>query len=641
MTNAENTKSLRDGNTGPFLSTPTVDGVLDEYGLLPVSLLESPLLVSFPAWADVTTGEIYQLLWDDTPTGFASIIVDGSKPGDILTTELPASELKEGLHKLAYRVTNPENGLHSDSLHIPIIIDRTAPGSPQLAPIIFPDIIQEGLTSSELEGLENVLTVEIASYNGIARDDVIHTYWGELEGPITFVSVDDMGPNRIKIQFPRAFLEQAGDGEASVHYTVTDLAGNLSMPSEAVPVTLRLSVITPLPNPTLKEAVGGTLDPANTPIGVTVVIDASAHLKSGEKITINWKGPKASDNKEKVVTVAEAGKTLEVIFASVMVSANDGQTIELSYTVTRNSGIVQYSDTAPFRVLSAQLELPAPAMDTVGADGILRPSLIPESGATVRIRYPGMTAGDLVKVRWSGATVENTPLQTVDGEAQLTFTVSKAAIVASQGGAASLSYFVLRNGIERESEKLVLTVSVGLELDTSPVELNGKVYLFAKYPDLLPAFPSGTTVKRVPQGGQPPYTYTSSDPKIAHVDAEGLVSVRGKGGASITVTDASADSKSYQVSVTGVIECHNLGTGTWPQMSSKAAGVQGRLGTIQEVIEIYNAYKGRWPLQRGYWWSSTLAKTVFGAKWYYAKDMHTGVDYSYLHANLAQGLALR
>lgn len=623
----------------PQLPPPTITGQLED-GLLPIDLLDEPVNVSIPVWEAARPTYTYQLLWDGRTTGLLKEIKD-EQFGDILTLELSIDLLTQGVHSVAYEIMNPVNMRFNQSEEATLLIDKTAPGAPQLAPISFPEAIQNGLTSSELESLNNVLTGSIPGYAGIADGDVIRTYWGSLEGPITFVTANDMGLNRVMVDFSRAFLEQVGDIEASAYYTVTDRAGNLSMPSDAVSVKLELSVIVPLPSPTIKEAVGDTLDPGAATNGATFVIGTAADLKMGELVVLRWEGPKGSDSREKVVTANGAGQPLEVVFPYALVIINDGQTIELSYSVTRNSGIVQYSDTAPFRVLSAQLELPAPAMDTVGADGILRPSLIPESGATVRIRYPGMTAGDLVKVRWSGATVENTPLQTVDGEAQLTFTVSKAAIVASQGGAASLSYFVLRNGIERESEKLVLTVSVGMELDTSPVELNGKVYLFAKYPDLLPAFPSGTTVKRVPQGGQPPYTYTSSDPKIAHVDAEGLVSVRGKGDASITVTDASADSKSYQVSVTGVIECHNLGTGTWPQMSSKAAGVQGRLGTIQEVIEIYNAYKGRWPLQRGYWWSSTLAKTVFGAKWYYAKDMHTGVDYSYLHANLAQGLALR
>ena len=631
---------VEDNPVDETLEIPTVLAAL-ENGVIPVDALDEPLAIELKVWPAAKPRYTYQLKWNGILVPPAKEILDTHTPGDLLSIEAPLALLTEGTHQVAYTIFSPFSVTYVDSLPATIVIDKSAPGSPQLAPIQFPDIIQDGLTSSELESLDNVLVGEIASYGGIAQGDVIRTYWSDLEGPVAFVDTDDMGLRRVMVQFPRTLLEQVGDGEASVHYTVTDLAGNLSMASESVSVTLQLSVITPLPDPTLKEAVGDTLDPANTTQGATVVIDTSAQLKPGEKVTVGWKGPKASDEKEKVVTAAEAGKTLEVTFASVLVSANDGQKVEVSYQVARASGIVQDSETVSFDVLNAQLDLPAPTMDTVGADGIVRPSLIPESGATVRVRYPGLAAGDLVKVRWSGATVEDSAVQTVDGQTQLAFTVPKATILASLGVAASVKYLVERGGIERESESLALTVSSGLELDTSAVALNGKVYLFPARPDVLPAFPTGTTVKRVPQGGQPPYTYTSSDPKIAHVDAEGLVSVRGKGSADITVADASGDSKSYQVTVSGVIECHNVGTGKWSQMSGNAAAIQGRLGNIQELIEIYNAYKGRWPFQKGYWWSSTVAKTVLGAKWYYAKDMHTGVDYSYLHVNLAQGLALR
>jgi len=633
-------QSLSPETLNAALPPPVIPSALDD-GLLPIDALPNVVKVTLQVWASAQPKFTYQLIFDETLIGLEKQVLETEKPGDLLELEIASEFLTEGQHSVAYRTRNNVSEVHNDSQPTTIKIDKTAPGAPQLAPINFPPAIQNGLTSSELESLNNILPGNIASYAGIAEGDAIRTYWGSFEGPITFVNANDMGLDRVVVDFPRALLEQVGDGEAPVYYTVTDRAGNLSMPSDAVSVKLELSVIVPVPDPTIKEAVGDTLDPDATAAGATFVIDASADLNVGELVVLRWKGPKGSDVREKVITASGVGRTLEVVFPNALVSINDGQTVEISYNVTRTSGIVQESSVVKLNIQSAQLDLPAPTMDTVGADGIVRPSLIPESGATVRVRYPGLAAGDLVKVRWSGATVEDSAVQAVDGQTQLAFTVPKATILASLGVAASVKYLVERGGIERESESLALTVSSGLELDTSPVALNGKVYLFAAHPDVLPAFPTGTTVKRVPQGGQPPYTYTSSDPKIAHVDAEGLVSVRGKGSADITVADASGDSKSYQVTVSGVIECHNVGTGTWSQMSGKAAAIQGRLGDIQELIEIYNAYKGRWPLQQGYWWSSTLAKTVLGAKWYYAKDMHTGVDYSYLHVNLAQGLALR
>lgn len=609
--------------------------------MIPIEALSEPLVIHLKVWPGAEPQYTYQLLWNGIPVPPQMEIVETHRPGDSLSLEAPLHLFEEGIHTVAYRIFSPFSEEHVDSQTTTIQIDRTAPGAPQLAPIIFPDLIQSGLTSSELEGLNNVLPGKIASYGGIAVGDEIRTYWGNLEGPVTFVDADDMGLNRVMVDFPRALLEQVGDVEASVHYTVTDQAGNLSMPSDAVSVTLELSVITPLPTPTIKEAIADTLDPAAALNGATVVIDVSASLNAGDKVDAYWIAPKGSDHKEIIVTPEHANSPIEVIFAAALVSVNDGQTVEVSYSVTRTSGIVQASPVLQLNVLSAALELPAPTMDTVGADGILRPSLIPESGATVRVGYRDMKTGDNVLLRWTGASAADAVVQTVGSETQLLFTLPRALIVASEGSTASVQYFVNRDGVDRDSEVLALTVKSGLELDTSSVILGGKVYLLPGTPDLLPAFPTGTTVKRVASGGQPPYAYSSSDPKIAHVDGEGLVSVRKVGAAVITATDAAGESKAYNVSVTGVIECSGVGFGNLTQIANAANAAQMRLPTIHELVEIYNAYAGRWPMGNGNYWSSTVAKDVFGAKWYYVKDLSTGKDYKLLHINGALGVALR
>jgi hypothetical protein len=623
------------------LEAPTVPAALHD-GLLPTDVLSVPLEINLTVWAAAEPKYTYELLWSGVPVPPQKEIQETDLPGGALKLEVPIPLLIEGEHKVAYRIYSPFSDTHVDSKSTIIKIDKTAPGAPQLAPIIFPDAIQNGLTSSELESLNNVLPGKIAGYSGISEGDVIRTYWGSLEGPITFVSANDMGLDRVMVDFSRALLEQVGDVEASVHYTVTDQAGNLSMPSDAVSVDLKLSVVTPLPAPTIKEAVGDTLDPAAAADGATFVIDASADLKMGELVVLRWNGPKASDHKERVITANGAGQALDVVFPYALISPNDGQTVEVFYSVTRTSGTVQDSDTVPLKIQSAVLELPAPTMDTVGADGVVRPSLIPESGATVRVSYRGMNAGDIVMVRWLGTSVENTPAQTVGSQTHLTFNLPKTAISASEGHAASLSYFVKRDGKDRESEKLALTVYSGLELDTSQALLDGKIYLLPGWPDVTPAYPKGTTVQRVPKGGVPPYFFTSSDPAVAKVDSlSGLVRVRSRGNATITVKDSAGEIKSYNVLVAGVIECHKLSVGNLTQVTNAASAIQARVPSIHELIEIYNAYGSSWPMGQANYWSSTVAKDVFGAKWYYVKNLLTGQDFKLLHISSSQGIAIR
>jgi hypothetical protein len=623
------------------LSPPRVDVALNAEGLLPLSSLSRPVRVTFPAWAEVMPGISYQLLWDDSPVGEIKIIEEGTRPGDTLVLYIPVEVLTEGKHRLSYRLTNPENGVVSEAPPSPIEVDRTSPGLPVLAPILFPNQIQDGLTSEELDRLNNLLPGTIAGYQGMQEGDVIRSYWNGIAGPVVVVTKDDMGLRRVMVDFPRAFLESIGDIQAPVHYTVTDLAGNLSVNSEAVLVKLQLSPALPLPPPRIKEATGDTLDPINAPNGATVIVDASASLRAGDRVFVVWQGPKGYGDRDLIVTEAQAGKSLEVVFPPALVTDNAGESVQVVYGVYRLSGLVQRSPTIVLKILPALIHLPAPRMDTVGADGVLTPSLIPDSGATVRVSYPGMGIQDSVVVQWRGASTFDTPPQSGDGGERL-FNVPKALIVATAGASASVAYTVTRGGTVTASPALGLTVKAGMSFDTSPVALGGKVYLLPGTPDILPQFPDGTTIRRVASGGQPPYTYKSSNTLVAQVDHTGLTSVRGNGKAIISATDALGESKSYEVTVTGVIQCLGVGKGSYAQVAAAAASQGARMPSITELKEIYIAYGSRWPMGDGNYWSSTVAaESLIGLTWYFVKNLVTGMDFKLMHHNVSLGVALR
>ncbi|MFJ5300448.1 hypothetical protein ACIQAL_28480 [Pseudomonas sp. NPDC088368] len=627
--------------TAPIpLALPTVSVAL-ENGLIPNEHLDKAVTVTFPVWLAAEPGYTYQLVFDGERILPEHVISDLDKPGGPLTVEIPVPLMTEGVHAVAYRIFSPvgESEEFSDSVNIEI--DKTAPGAPDLGPILFPSTIQDKLTSDELEALNNILPGRIASYNGMALGDVVRTYWGELEGPLVTVDGNDMGLNSVTVNFTRDLLEQADGVSSEVYYTVTDLAGNESMKSEALSISLQLSVTTPLPLPTIKEAADNILDPANASDGATVVIDTSANLREGEKIAVRWNGPKGSDFKEHVVTTEEAGQAVSVIISSALVMVNDGQTVVVSYSVMRRSGGVQESEKVSLKILSTALDLSAPTLDTVGSDGVLRPSLITGDEAIARATYRGMLASDAVKVRWVGKTPFEGESQTVGDSTHLKFTIPKSFIEASNGESATVSYLVNRDGTETESHKLEVSVREGLILDESPVALPGKIYLIPGHPDLLPSFPTGTTVLRPASGGRPPYTYTSSDPLVAQVTEEGQTSVRGNGNATITVSDAAGESRSYTVSVTGVIQCEGVGSGNLTQMEAAAAAKGGRIPNINELIEIYNAYGKRWPMGTQNFWSTTYAVNFLGAKWYYVKNMQTGQDFKLLHTNSSLGVAIR
>lgn len=625
-----------------YLVPPTVPISLNEDGLLPVDSLGSSIIVTFPVWEAVTLHTSYQLLWDKITVGATKLIVEGDLPGHILTLEIPVGALTTGHHSLAYRLVNLENGVHSDSQVTPIQIDRTAPGDPLLAPILFPAAIQDGLTSDELEAMGNVLAGEIAGYQGMREGDVIRTYWGSVEGPVVVVDKDDMGLKRVAVTFPREFLEGIGDIQSAVYYTATDLAGNVSMNAQPVQVSLLLLVLPQLPVPTVREANGNVLDPADAVNGATVLVAASAQLRAGDRVITRWDGPNGSDSKDRVISEAEAGKELALVFSAALVEVNKGQRVAIAYTVNRSNGSEQRSETLLLQILAGQSQLPAPTMDTVGADGILTPANIPESGATVRVRYAGMSTGDRVFASWSGISAYITPEQVVGANVELLFNVPKAYVTQSIGSSASVTYTVTRAGTAGVSAPLFLRVDQGLSFDPSPVTLNGKIYLIPGSPELLPSFPPHTTLRRTASGGLEPYTYRSSDTQVAQVDASGMTSVRGKGAATITVTDARGQTASYPVSVTGVIHCLGVGSGSFAQVSDAAAAKAARIPSIDELNQIFNTFGSQWPMGNGNYWSSTVAaQNLLGMKWYFVKNLVNGANYKLKYHNASLGVAIR
>lgn len=144
-----------------------------------------------------------------------------------------------------------------------------------------------------------------------------------------------------------------------------------------------------------------------------------------------------------------------------------------------------------------------------------------------------------------------------------------------------------------------------MNFDTSSVTLAGKTYICVGYPNVLPNWNTGNSFTRRATGGTGTITYSSSNPEIAAVDGNGLVTVRGRGTATITARDTAQQAKSYSVSVTGVVYCVGLGSGTWNAIVNAANSQGARIPSYAELYEIYHAYSGRWPMGDHHYWSNT------------------------------------
>lgn len=95
-----------------------------------------------------------------------------------------------------------------------------------------------------------------------------------------------------------------------------------------------------------------------------------------------------------------------------------------------------------------------------------------------------------------------------------------------------------------------------LIIDTSPLNLDGTNISIADsgLPWVLTGKdPVATAAHRSALGGVPPYTYASSDPRIASVDNNGTVRSQGNGIATIKVTDQVGQTKQFVVAASNVV----------------------------------------------------------------------------------------
>ena len=270
----------------------------------------------------------------------------------------------------------------------------------------------------------------------------------------------------------------------------------------------------------------------------------------------------------------ETDKTVEFDIPASAIAANIGnsnQSFTLKYEVTR-AGQVSPSGTVTVTVTPLPTsELTKTTIQINQASGTTLDLSAITSGATVRIgSWPFISNGCPVWLEIKGTKMDGTP----------------ASLTVWNGWPAHTN----PNWISTGQHEQVVGYKPFFESlkDGSPVEMHFKASLtsqgdvnraicfpvktytlvpFTLAPTQMnlngisikiPAWPRtgldsiNNTATRVPTGGAPPYSYASSNPAVASVDAQGKVTGNTNGLATIQVTDGIGTSGSYPVAVTNV-----------------------------------------------------------------------------------------
>lgn len=175
------------------------------------------------------------------------------------------------------------------------------------------------------------------------------------------------------------------------------------------------------------------------------------------------------------------------------------------------------------------------------------------------------------------------------------------------------------DAVEFPTTEYTISLTSPLVLSQTTLYFSGRTYILANYPNNLPIYDSYNSARLSVSGGTPPYRYYSSNTGVVHVDTTGYVTVRGNGGATITVSDSSSpvQTRTCGVSVGGVVRCTILGNNTQQAVASAAQGSTSWLADLGELQAIRAAYRNTWPVGSTYYWSRTFSHSFFFFNYYY------------------------
>ncbi|MDR3662638.1 MAG: hypothetical protein P4L86_20045, partial [Mycobacterium sp.] len=385
-----------------------------------------------------------------------------------------------------------------------------------------------------------------------------------------------------------------------------------------------------LPRPEVLEAHDSVLFPLEALAGATIRV--SYAMEPRDSIQAYWRGTPGNGSPTLEAKPGSAEGSVDFAVPVTAVSANIGKRVEVGYSVTRQ-GIAAPSKVLPLDILPIAHEQLQPPFVREAADNLLLDLNTFAGAAHIEVRkWPHIQVGQRIWLRIEGTRDDGRPFSFTLWNAEEVSTV--ADLVEGLLPRAQLdqlrdlsgltfTFKVAFDGSSDESSaltfpRLSLTVRARkrapeLLFDSSPVSLPGKIYLIPCHPQVLPLFGPGTTLRRAASGGVPGYHYSSDNPRIAVVDSHGKVSVRGNGQTTIRVSDHAGQRKSYPLSVSGVVQCYNLGEGSSEETLRKARQKGLDVPSLDELISIRTAYGKRWPLQsplKPKTWSSTTKSAL-------------------------------
>lgn len=294
--------------------------------------------------------------------------------------------------------------------------------------------IQEALGDDDLAlgelGAQNA-HVLIPAYTPWNVGDRVNLFWSGLTAggievnqtkAYTMLADDEGFP--VTLEIDNATVVAIAGGRAIVYYEVN---GTSRSRRKAITVS---GAVQQLPAPSVVQAQGGELDPANvTAAGATVLVKWSPGMTPGDRVYLYWNGTTAAGGDTHFTAdqpvIAAGQNLLFTVPKAEQVIPLAGGKLDLYYVVVSGGG-QRESDHSSLTVKAVANQQP-PALDVLEdneATHVLDISNL--TVVTARVPNYGMLAGDMVQVRWAGITQHDTAVQTVAAIGPMNFNLPLA-----------------------------------------------------------------------------------------------------------------------------------------------------------------------------------------------------------------------
>lgn len=348
-------------------------------------------------------------------------------------------------------------------------------GGWRLEPPIFKEAINKVITIRDLNKLPVTVQIHVNPKDFSLGDNVEMTFIGKPPGnaePIVCSATREIDniPAVLEIKVPYDLIRALALGKADASYILYKKDGGDPLSSERTIATV-VGDVNMLPEPTLRELIGDTLEPDEP----YATVDVRYGMKNGDLICLRWYGTRSNGDEYEhevphIVSDNEAKEGVVTFYINdEHISVLDNGTLDLSYVVANDApGLLAITESERLlaKVEKIRATLPKPVVEEAEPPGdVLDPSKVFDS-VHVLIGEAKTVRGDVLTYYWRspnpfGSISDWVPITTVSEGQPVRFRVDKEYVTSNIGQYVKVRYSVLRASNGRHEYSATLDLLIG------------------------------------------------------------------------------------------------------------------------------------------------------------------------------------